>query len=217
MGLSGADSSADWSGPSRALGVACPELKHALNLIRRPHVRRRPGGFEGLFRIIVEQQVSVPSAQAILGRINAAIDMSDPTGALGVGVDGLRGLGVSAPKARYVLGLAEQIETGAFELGMIDRLCDDDALQYLMSIKGIGPWSAAIYLLFCAGRIDVWPPKDVALKAAFNHARTEIDQANDALSQAELDTEALHWAPNRGVAAHILWTYYAFIRGRSPI
>ena len=61
------------------------------------------------------------------------------------------------------------------------------------------------------------PPKDVALKAAFNHARAEIDQANDALSQAELDTEALHWAPNRGVAAHILWTYYAFIRGRSPI
>ena len=217
MGLSGPDSSADWSGPSRALGVACPELKHALNLIKRPHIRLRPGGFEGLFRIIVEQQVSVPSAQAILGRINDAIDMSDPAYALGVGVDGLRGLGLSAPKARYVLGLAQQIETGAFDLGMIDRLCDDDALQYLMSIKGIGPWSAAIYLLFCAGRIDVWPPKDVALKAAFNHARSEIDQTDDALSQAELDTEALHWAPNRGVAAHILWTYYAFIRGRSPI
>jgi DNA-3-methyladenine glycosylase II len=80
-------------------------------------------------------------------------------------------------------------------------------------LKGIGPWTASIYLLFCEGRIDIWPPGDVALLGAYAGAR----RRGPAPAMKDLDRKAAKWAPYRGLAAHILWTYYAHIRGRQPI
>ena len=77
----------------------------------------------------------------------------------------------------------------------------------------MGPWTASIYLLFCEGRVDIWPPKDVALKAAYNAAKPR----KPLLDQHVLDERAARWRPYRGLAAHILWTYYAHLRGRVPI
>lgn len=195
----------------RALSRKDRALKHAAQAIGAPLIRRRDGGFEGLFRIVVEQQVSVPSAQAIWKRCRAGVDCASPQAVAGAGIDALRSLGLSTPKARYVAGIAEAAAAGAIDFGALGRLDDASASAALISLKGVGPWTASIYLLFCEGRIDIWPPNDVALKHAYNAA------AGDTFAQRALDDRAEGWAPWRGVAAHILWTYYAHLRGRTPI
>ena len=182
-----------------------------MTTIDAPLIRRREGGFGGLFRIIVEQQVSVPSAQAILARCQQAVDTTDPDAVIALGQAGLCDCGLSRPKARHIHGLADSVVEGRLNLPGLKALNDEEATDYLLQIKGVGPWTAAIYLLFCEGRVDIWPVKDVALKAAYNAA------ANSELSQLELDEMASDWAPHRGIAAHVLWTFYAHIRGRTPI
>lgn len=188
-------------------------LARALEPIGAPHIRKRPGGFAALFRIIVEQQVSVPSAQAIMKRCDAVLKPASPDKVIALGADGLKSLGLSGQKARYVLCLADDIKSGALDLGKIKKMNDDEALLALQTVKGIGPWTAAIYLLFCEGRVDIWPRNDVALRAAYNAAKPRKPD----IDQQGLDDRAARWAPYRGVAAHILWTYYAHIRGRTPI
>jgi DNA-3-methyladenine glycosylase II len=195
----------------RTLGRKNAALRRAGKAIGAPVIRRREGGFRGLFRIIVEQQVSVPSAQAIWKRCEDGVACASPQAVAALGVDGLRALGLSTPKARYVVALAEAATNGGVDFAALPRLSDDDAKQALIALKGVGPWTASIYLLFCEGRVDIWPPNDVALKHAYNAA------AGDKVEQADLDRAAAGWAPFRGVAAHILWTYYAQLRGRTPI
>ncbi len=203
----------DTSDACAALAKKDPILARAIEAIERPHIRRRPGGFEALFRIIVEQQVSVASAQAIWGRCQSGMAAMTPKTALHQGEDGLRGFGLSGPKIRYVLALAQSIEDGELDLSIIPTLNDCEASILLQTIKGIGPWTAAIYLLFCEGRSDIWPPGDVALLGAYGAARKRGPRPE----MKQFDLKAQKWAPYRGVAAHILWTYYAHIRGRTPI
>lgn len=195
----------------RALCERDRALAAAAQAISAPVIRRRPGGFEGLFRIIVEQQVSVPSAQAIWTRCKAGVDCASPRAVAACGVDGLRSLGLSTPKARYVSGLAEAAASGAIDFDALSAADDVAAAAALTALKGVGPWSASIYLLFCEGRVDIWPPNDVALKHAYGAA------AGMAVEQRALDERAQAWAPWRGLAAHVLWTYYAVLRGRTPI
>ncbi len=200
----------DVAKPCAALGRRDRALKTALAAIGKPHIRRRPGGFAGLFRIIVEQQVSVPSAQAIWARCNLAYPAMSPAAVLLGGESSLRAAGLSGPKASYVIALSEAVQSG-LDLASLDA---DDlaASQTLQSLKGIGPWTAAIYLLFCEGRADLWPPGDVALQYAYGAAL-----GGGKHPARELDLLAQNWAPWRGLAAHILWTYYAHLKGRVPI
>ena len=208
----------DTSAACATLAQKEPILAHALDAIGAPHIRRRPGGFEALFRIIVEQQVSVASAQAIWKRCRGGVKPLTPGAAIAAGEDGLRACGLSGPKIRYVLALADAMQRGDFDPAAVAALSDDDALAALQALKGIGPWTAAIYLLFCEGRIDVWPAGDVALLAAWRDARAGVGKARGPQPKmAGFDARAARWAPHRGLAAHILWTYYAHIRGRTPI
>lgn len=203
----------DVAKPCRTLARRDAALKVALKAIGKPHIRRRPGGFEALFRIIVEQQVSVPSAQAIWGRCTAAFPAITAEAALAVGEEGLKSLGLSTPKARYVAALAGTIAAGELDLDELAGADDETASRALQEVKGIGPWTAAIYLLFCDGRLDIWPPNDVALQAAYGAAAGLPAK----IEARALDELAAGWAPWRGLAAHILWTYYAHLRGRQPI
>lgn len=196
---------------TRALARRDVNLRKCLKAIEKPVIRRRDGGFEGLFRIIVEQQVSVPSAQAIWKRCVEGLSAPSVKDVLKAGDTKLKSFGLSAPKARYVLGVAAAVRKGAFSFDALPMMNDEEATASLTSLKGIGPWSAAIYLLFCEGRADIWPSKDVALKAAYNAA------SGEGLSQQALDDGAYTWAPYRGISAHILWTYYAHLKGRTPI
>lgn len=200
----------DVTAATRALARKDAGLKRAAMAIGAPLIRRRDAGFPGLFRIIVEQQVSVPSAQAIWRRCNDGVDCLSPSAVAQLGIDRLRALGLSTPKARYVAGIADAAAAGAIDFDGLSRLGDEEAMAALVALKGVGPWTASIYLLFCEGRVDIWPPNDVALKHAYNAA------ANGAFEQRALDARAAAWAPHRGVAAHILWTYYAHLRGRTP-
>lgn len=201
----------DVSAASRALARKDPALRLALKAIGKPHIRRREGGFPGLFRIIVEQQVSVPSAQAIWKRCLDGVAHADPAAVAALGEEGLKSLGLSGPKARYVVALAEAVANCDFAFVQLPHASDEEAFAALLALKGVGPWTASIYLLFCEGRVDIWPPSDVALKAAYSAA------AGIVTDQKTLDAGAVRWAPWRGVAAHILWTYYAHLRGRTPI
>lgn len=195
----------------RALSGTETPLRRAVAAIGRPHIRRREGGFEGLFRIIIEQQVSVPSAQAIWKRVGEGLDRASPASVDAAGEAGLTALGLSRPKARYVLGLVAAVQQGRLCFETLPSMPDDAAAEALTALKGIGPWTAAIYLLFCEGRVDIWPRNDVALLRAYEAA------SDTACTQKALDLHAQNWAPHRGIAAHILWTYYAHIRGRTPI
>jgi DNA-3-methyladenine glycosylase II len=123
----------------------------------------------------------------------------------------LKALGLSTPKARYVAGIADAAASGAIDFEGLSSVSDEDAIARLIALKGVGPWTASIYLLFCEGRIDIWPPNDVALKHAYGAAAGEL------VAQRVLDEKAAAWAPWRGVAAHVLWTYYAHLKGRTPI
>ena len=213
----GLDVFGDVSAPCAVLAAKNKFLGRALDAIGAPHIRRRPGGFEGLFRIIVEQQVSVPSAQAIWARCRAGLDPVTPEGAAALGAAGLKAFGLSSPKARYVLCLAEALRDGLLDFEALARLDDEAASAALQRVKGVGPWSAGIYLLFCEGRIDIWPPGDVALLAAYRAARQAARAPGPAPTLSGLDARAAAWTPHRGLAAHILWTYYAHLRGRAPI
>ncbi len=192
--------------------AADPALRHAIVAIGAPVIRRRDAGFAGLFRIIVEQQVSVPSAQAIWRRCCDGLNSADAAAVASLGADQLRAFGLSRPKALYIADLAGQIAAGSVDMAAIATLDDSKAMAALTAIRGVGPWTAAIYLLFCEGRVDVWPPRDVALRGAYRDAAHAPD-----LTQEELDARAQNWAPFRGVAAHVLWTYYAHLKGRAPI
>ncbi|MDZ7628951.1 MAG: hypothetical protein U5J99_11185 [Parvularculaceae bacterium] len=201
---------ADVKSATRALSRKDKGLKRAAAEIGAPTIRRRDGNFAGLFRIIIEQQVSVPSAQAIWKRCNDGVDCTSPEAVARLGVNGLRALGLSTPKARYVVGIAEAAAAGRVDFAGLSQLDDEEAVMALVALKGIGPWTASIYLLFCEGRVDIWPPNDVALRHAYCAA------VNESIDQRNLDARARGWTPYRGVAAHILWTFYARLRGRTP-
>ena len=194
------------------LRSADPVLGAALDAGGPPVVRRRRGGYPGLFRIVVEQQLSVESARAILARCEARLPLITPDAILAEDEAGLRACGLSRPKIRYVRAVAAAIEDGSLDLGALPGLSDEDAARALTAITGIGPWTAAIYLLFCEGRQDVWPRGDVALLAAYAAASGFAQKP----PQREFDDAATRFAPYRGVAAHILWTYYAHLKGRRP-
>ena len=194
------------------LAARDPVIARAVDTIGAPVIRARPGGYAGLFRIIIEQQVSVPSAQAILAHCAAGLQAICPDTILHLGEAPLREVGLSGPKIRYVCAAATAVREGHLDLAGLSALDDDAAMAHLTAITGIGPWTAAIYLLFCDGRLDIWPRGDVALRAAWSAAAKA-----DKPEMKDFDAMAMAYRPARGMAAHILWTYYAHLRGRAPI
>ncbi len=170
--------------------------------------RHRPGGFSGMLKMIVEQQVSIASAAAIWRRVEAGLGAVTPEAVLARDVETLRHFGLSAPKARYALGLAEAVVEGRIEFDGLDRLSDPEAVTALMSLKGIGRWTAETYLMFCHGRVDVFPAGDVALQEAHRVAAGHAERA----AEKVLYGTAEAWRPYRGVAAHLLWAYYGALK-----
>jgi DNA-3-methyladenine glycosylase II len=175
-------------------------------------LRRRPGGIEGLARIIVGQQLSVASAEAIWSRFAAAFPGSLPDAILGAEEAALRAPGLSAPKIRTLRALAEALR-GGLVLDDLATLPAEEAHARLTAVKGIGPWTADIYLLFCLGHPDIFPAGDLALRNAvadaFGLAPPVTEKAIAELAEA--------WSPWRGVAARLFWAYYRARRQRSAL
>jgi DNA-3-methyladenine glycosylase II len=162
---------------------------------------RRPG-FETLLRIILEQQVSLVSARAMFKRLRTHIDPFDPPTFIERGEVYLRSLGVTRQKSRYCVEVAQALTNG--HLKAISRLTDAEAHAVLTSIKGVGPWTANIYLLMALKRPDIWPDGDIALASAY--ARVTGMKARPPFG--ELAKIAERWRPYRSVAARMLWQFY---------
>lgn len=156
-------------------------------------------------RKIVEQQVSVASAAAIWGRMEAGLG-GDPSSEAVLALDepALRGFGLSGQKARYVQEIARAELEGRVDFARLGAMPEEEALAALVSIKGVGLWTAEVYLLMCEGRTDAFPAGDLALQEAWREAAAlELRPDEKALRRA-----AEAWRPWRGVAAHLLWAFY---------
>jgi len=169
-----------------------------------PPVRRHQTGFGGLLRIIMAQQVSTASAAAITARLNAAVRPLTPSGFLALNDDALRRIGLSGQKIRYGRALAEDVLGRRIDLRRLHRLDDDEAIAHLTQAKGVGHWTAEIYLLFALRRPDVWPAGDLAVQVALQRLKN-LETRPDATAMRALG-EA--WRPHRSTAARFLWHFY---------
>ena len=171
--------------------------------------RLRPGGFESLLWMIVGQQVSLASAAAIWARVTEGLEGAVTADAvLARDIETLRGFGLSRPKATYAHEIARAQAEGRIDLENMDALDDAAATAALVAIKGVGRWTAETYLMFCEGRIDVFPGGDVALQEAMRWA----DGAAVRPTEKQAYGRAERWAPYRGVAAHLLWGWYGGVK-----
>lgn len=175
-----------------------------------PTLRKRPPGFAGLAWIVVGQQLSTASAAAIWGRVRDLFDPDSPDQFLALSDEALRGAGLSVGKIRTLRAAAAAIAGGTLPLGHLHDRPADEAHRLLTEVKGIGPWTADVYLLFCLGHPDAFPSGDLAVQEAARLAYG-MERRPDPKSLTAL---AERWRPWRGVAAKVLWSYYRIAKER---
>lgn len=181
-----------------------PRLAAAIAQSGYPEPRLRPEGYETLLRTIVGQQVSIASAAAVWNKLETRLGTGCPAEALiATEFDELRACGLSRQKQGYARSLAELILSGGLDL---DNLPQDDeaAIALLTKIKGIGRWSAEIYLLFAQGRPDIWPAGDLAIQAGVGHFLGLPERP----SEKQVRAIAESWSPHRGAVAIFTWHHY---------
>lgn len=188
-----------------AVALREPRLAVQLARIGYPEPRLRPRGFTTLLRTIVGQQVSVAAAASMWGKLEAELGPDfTPACLLARDFDTLRACGLSRQKQGYARSLCELMEAGALDFGSLPA-DDEEAITVLTRIKGIGRWSAEIYLLFAEGRPDIWPAGDLAVqegvKRLLNLDERPAEKATRALAES--------WSPQRGSMAIFTWHYYA--------
>jgi DNA-3-methyladenine glycosylase II len=194
----------------RALRRKCAILRRAHDLAGDPPLRRQLSGFEGLARIIVGQQLSVASAAAIWGRCQLAIRPMTARKMLAAPDEVLRACGLSGGKIRTLRAISTAIRSKELDLDLLEAAPDLAVQEALQQVSGIGPWTADIYLMFCLGRADAFAAGDLALQVAAAIAA----ERGERLTLAELEELAETWRPWRGVAARLLWAYYAAVKAQ---
>ncbi|OYW28407.1 MAG: DNA-3-methyladenine glycosylase [Caulobacter sp. 12-67-6] len=170
--------------------------------------RIRDRGFAGLLKLMVEQQVSLASAAAIWARVEAGLGEVSPAAVLALESADLQAFGLSRPKVRYARAIAQAHVSGLCDFDALRHKGDDEAAAALMAITGIGRWTAETYLMFCEGRLDVFPGGDVALQEAMRW----VDGAEVRPSEKQAYARAQAWKPYRAVAAHLLWRCYGAVK-----
>jgi DNA-3-methyladenine glycosylase II len=198
----------DIAAARRALVAADPALVRVDAQTPPLEWRLRVGGFEGLFRMIVEQQVSVASAASVWARLREGMGGITPELLLAHDLDQLRGMGLSRQKATYGQGIARAQIAGEIDLEHLANLDDEAAIASLTALKGVGLWTAEAYLMMCEGRLDVFPGGDVALQEAIRWA----DGAEVRPDQKGAYARAEVWRPYRAVATHLLWAWYTGVK-----
>jgi DNA-3-methyladenine glycosylase II len=195
----------------KSLALAARELAARDEMLAAIHAKhgdpplwRRDAGFTTLVHIILEQQVSLKSAKSMLVRLQGLIEPFTPERFLELGDAHLRGLGVTRQKSGYLLDLSAAIVNEELNFTKLARLSDDEARGVLTRIKGIGSWSADVYLLMAMRRADIWPAGDLALAVAMK----ELLGLAARPGPLELERWAEQWRPHRAVAARMLWQYY---------
>lgn len=192
------------AGAAQQLARKDPHLSSILQTHGHPPLWRRPATFTTLVRIILEQQVSLKSADAMFRKLKRSILPFTPQRFLELGPDHLRTLGVTRQKTAYLINLSTVTVDGSLNLRQLKRMSDADVKHALIQIKGLGSWSADVYLLMAMCRADIWPAGDLALAVAVQ----ELNQLKQRPTFTELEEIAEKWRPYRAVAARMLWQYY---------
>ncbi len=192
----------------RTLAKDCHIMKAAHDYVGVPEWRTRQGDYAGLARIIAYQQLSTKAAGTIWGRVEVLLGKVTPKTVLAADIDALRACGMSRPKISHIRSIATAVEDGSLNFRRVARKADDEAREELVAVKGIGPWTADIYLMFCLGRWDVFPHADIGLSEAYRMISGERKRhpPKKFLRTGE------RWRPYRGVAAHMLWAYINAVR-----
>lgn len=175
----------------------------------RPQFKpRRKHGFEALVDIVVSQQLSIAAADTIFGRVKEKVVPFDPPTLLATPAEVLRACGLSAPKQKHMKTIAAAILDGSLDLKRVRAMQDDDARAHLTAVKGIGPWTADIYLMSSLGRADIWPVADVGLQAAI----TRVLKLKKRPNEKAMERLSKNWRPWRTVAARLFWIHEDGIR-----
>lgn len=192
----------------RTLAKDCHIMKAAHEYVGVPEWRTRQGDYAGLARIIAYQQLSTKAAGTIWGRVEVLLGKVTPRAVLAADIDALRACGMSRPKISHIRSIATAVEEGSLNFRRVARKSDDEAREELTAVKGIGPWTADVYLMFCLGRWDVFPHADIGLSEAYRMISGERKRhpPKKFLRTGE------RWRPYRGVAAHMLWAYINAVR-----
>jgi DNA-3-methyladenine glycosylase II len=176
-----------------------------------PRFRRRRNSFGTLLHIILEQQVSIDAAAAMHKRLIGLCRPLAPEGFLTLDDSTLRSCGFSRQKMGYARDLAAAVASGKFDFARLAEADDETALAELLAIRGIGRWSAEIYLLFALGRPDIWPAADLGLQVGFGEDLGFVSRPGE----LELRRRGEAWRPWRSVAACLFWQSYLHARGRT--
>jgi DNA-3-methyladenine glycosylase II len=192
----------------KSLAKQCTIIEAAHERVGVPEWRTRQGDYAGLARIIAYQQLSTKAAGTIWGRVEVLLGKVTPKAVLEADIDALRACGMSRPKIAHIRSIAEAVTSGSLNLRRVSKASDEDAQAELVAVKGIGPWTADVYLMFCLGRWDVFPHADIGLSEAYRMITGERKRhpPKKFLKTGE------KWRPYRGVAAHMLWSYINAVR-----
>jgi len=197
---------------ARRLARRDPALRAVLRIYGVPPLWAREPGFATLVHLILEQQVSLASALAAFNNLKRACrGVVTPRRLMRFDDAELKAIGFSRQKAGYARELAQAVLERRFDPNALDQLSDDEVRKTLTALKGIGPWTAEVYLLMVLLRPDAWPHGDVALAAAAQ----EVYGLARRPTFEELNARADAWRPHRATAARLLWHHYLSVRGRA--
>ena len=186
------------------LAARDPDLAAILERLGPPPLWKRPAGFATLVKIILEQQVSLASAASLFAKLKKNTVPFGPGRVIELGEAHLKSLGLTRQKTAYCLHLAQSLQDKRLRLSRLPLMTDEEVKAALMSIKGLGSWSADVYLLMVLRRPDIWPAGDLALAtAAFSVKRLKQRPTPEVLTKL-----AEPWRPFRSVAARMLWQHY---------
>jgi len=197
-------SAADLVVQARELARRDKDLASILERLGPPPLWARRPGFSTLVQIILEQQVSLASAASIFARLKSSVVPFHPLRMLELGEHHLKAQGLTRQKTAYCLHLAQSLQDKHLRLSQLSRMSDEQAKAALMEVKGIGSWSADIYLLMALRLADIWPASDLALAIAV----TKLKRFPVRPDSNQLEEMAEAWRPFRSVAARMLWQYY---------
>ena len=176
-------------------------------------LRRHKPGFAGLCDIVISQQLSVASANAIMARTVSGLGDLVPAAFLAADDPALRACGLSGPKMRTLRAVADAAHSGALPIAELHAMPVEEAVALMTAVKGIGPWTAEIYLMFYVGHADIFAPGDLALQES---ARIAL-KLKERPTAKEMAAIAERWQPWRAVAARLLWAYYRIVKSREGV
>lgn len=190
-----------------------PALAHAYEAIGVPAWRASEPTYALLAKTVVYQLVSTRAADAIWGRVAAFLDEVTPERVLSCDQEQLRACGLSGPKLSHMNTIAAAMRDGTLDLARVEAADVDAARTELLAVKGIGPWTADLFLLYAVGKVDAFPHGDVGLMEA--HKR--LGGYDTRMTNKDFSAHAEGWRPHRGVAAHLLWGWLNAERAKAGI